>query len=206
MFKIGIHHSSHRKCILLWVKQKAAKTEIKIPFCYWTSICPLHAQWCCTGIIFSKSLQNGVAVKQWLSWVTMTHHHSDPSLLLTLTVKGYFPPFPTHYSWVEWPHPTRTLSTTAASCSWHQYRCCIPLLNRREQPRFVDTYGQKECQKPEGSKTALKARHLAWKSICVLPLSSNNERNKRSFPCSGASFLISHANYLACKGDFPGSF
>lgn len=92
---------------------------MEIPFHYWTSICLLHAQWRCTGIIFSKSLQNGVAVKHWLSWVTMTHHYSDPSLLLTLTVKGYFPRFPTHYSWVEWPHPTRTLSTAAASCPVH---------------------------------------------------------------------------------------
>lgn len=65
---------------------------------------------------------------------------------------------------------------------------------------------KKECQKPEGSKTYLKARHLAWKSICVLPLFSKSERSKRSFPCHGASFLTSHANKLGCKVHFPGSF
>lgn len=127
----------------------------------------------------------------------MNHHCSDPSQLLTLRVKGCFPPFPSHYSWVEWPHPTWTLSSTAASCSWHQYRCCILLLNRREHPRFVDAYGQKTMSKARRIHNTFQSYTLG-----ILPLSSNSEIKKRSFPCPGASFLISRANDLACKAHF----
>lgn len=144
---------------------------MEIPFHYWTSICLLHAQWHCTGIIFSKALQNGVAVKHWLSWVTMTHHYSDPSLLLTLTVKGYFPPFPTHYSWVEWPHLTRTLSTAAASCPWHQYTCCVPLLNRMEHPRFVDAHYWKRMAKARRIQNTSQSYTLSMEiDICFAPI------------------------------------
>lgn len=144
---------------------------MEILFHYWTSICLLLAQWHCTGIIFSKSLQNGVAVKHWLSWVTMTHHYSDPSLPLTLTVKGYFPPFPTHYSWVEWPHPTHTLSTTAASCPWHQYTCCVPLLNRMEHPRFVDARYWKRMAKARRIQNTSQSYTLSMEiDICFAPI------------------------------------
>lgn len=131
----------------------------------------------------------------------MNHHCSDPSQLLTLRVKGCFPPFPSHYSWVEWPHPTWTLSSTAASCSWHHYRCCILLLNRREHPRFVDAYGQKTMSKARRIHNTFQSYTLG-----ILPLSSNSEIKKRSFPCPGASFLISRANDLACKAHFLGFF
>lgn len=117
VLKIGSHHGSHRQMYLSMSKAKSSKDRNEdsfIAICYWASICPWHAQWC-TGIIFSKSSKMGWQSSTDFFGVTMTHHCSDPCPLLTLTVKGYLPPFPPHYSWVKWPHHTHTLSSTAGS-------------------------------------------------------------------------------------------
>lgn len=44
-------------------KAKSCKDRNEDPISLLNFICPLHAQSCYTGLIFSKSLQTGVAVK-----------------------------------------------------------------------------------------------------------------------------------------------
>lgn len=103
---------------------------------------------------------------------------------------------------VEWPHPTRTVSTTAASCPWHQYTCCVPLLNRTEHPRFIDAHYWKRMAKARRFQNMSQSYPLGMEIDICFALSSNSERNKRSFPFPGASCLNFTCKWLSMQSSF----